>query len=301
MENPIPADCHVHTPLCGHAIGSPVEYVHQAAAQGLKVIAFTCHTPMTNPKFGGPSIRMDFQQVPEYLAMLDRAKSTGDSLGVEVLRGIEAEWFPEEAELAEMDSMIAVAHFDYVLGSVHPHLEIYREWFARQGIEEDSDKIQCYWNHAILAAESGRYDAFAHADIVRSYKAVNHYTTEGHEPLIAQFLQTISTTGICLEINTSGLHKPSPEIHPEPWIVRQAGELKLPIVVGSDAHQPGRVASGFSNTASLLSECGWQSVHVFRNRKRCALSFPPESSSGDPEWRAATAINNQQASSPHSK
>ena len=39
-------DCHMHTPLCGHAYGEPEEYVDQAASIGISLITFTCHIPM---------------------------------------------------------------------------------------------------------------------------------------------------------------------------------------------------------------------------------------------------------------
>jgi len=267
MNTTIPLDCHIHTPLCGHAQGSPEAYVRAAADKGLKLVAFTCHSPMDSLGFGGPKIRMDFQQLPEYLALIDEAIALGDSLGVEVLRGIEAEWFPEEMELAGMDRMLESVNFDYVIGSVHPHLPIYLEWFAAQGIVTDADRLACYWEHAARAVTSGRYDTLAHADVVRCHGTVTEYTTAGHEPAIRHLLKTLAETGVCIEANTSGLGRTFKSVHPEPWILAEAAALGVKLAVGSDAHRPEAVGLGFAETGPMLAECGWQNVQYFRNRK----------------------------------
>ena len=35
------ANYHTHTPRCNHAVGSEVEYVENALAQGLKILGFS--------------------------------------------------------------------------------------------------------------------------------------------------------------------------------------------------------------------------------------------------------------------
>lgn len=42
------ADYHMHTPLCGHAIGEPAEYVEQAIAAGLEEMGFSDHAPFVH-------------------------------------------------------------------------------------------------------------------------------------------------------------------------------------------------------------------------------------------------------------
>ncbi len=52
-------DSHMHTFLCGHAVGTPTDYVREAARRGLGLITFTCHAPMENETiFRGRGIRM---------------------------------------------------------------------------------------------------------------------------------------------------------------------------------------------------------------------------------------------------
>ena len=45
MTVTFPADYHMHTPLCWHAVGEPVDYAAQAVQVGLKEIGFSEHNP----------------------------------------------------------------------------------------------------------------------------------------------------------------------------------------------------------------------------------------------------------------
>ena len=42
----LPADYHMHTPLCRHAAGEPVDYARRAVEIGLDEIGFSDHSPM---------------------------------------------------------------------------------------------------------------------------------------------------------------------------------------------------------------------------------------------------------------
>ena len=52
----LPADYHMHTPLCLHAVGEPTELADQAVKLGLQEIGFSDHNPM--PQDGKSSGRM---------------------------------------------------------------------------------------------------------------------------------------------------------------------------------------------------------------------------------------------------
>ena len=54
----LPADYHMHTPLCRHATGEPVEYAKHAVAIGLDEIGFSDHSPMRHDDFD--NWRMNF-------------------------------------------------------------------------------------------------------------------------------------------------------------------------------------------------------------------------------------------------
>ena len=56
---PLPADYHMHTPLCRHAVGEPTEYAARAVALGLKEIGFTDHSPMRRDDFDNWRMRSE--------------------------------------------------------------------------------------------------------------------------------------------------------------------------------------------------------------------------------------------------
>jgi histidinol-phosphatase (PHP family) len=104
----------MHTPLCKHAEGQPEDYAESALQRGLKGIIFTCHSPM--PDKWWPNVRMDLEQLDEYIAMVDRAaKAYAGQLDVRL--GMETDFFPGMEWWAER--LNERCDFHHVLGSVH--------------------------------------------------------------------------------------------------------------------------------------------------------------------------------------
>jgi histidinol-phosphatase (PHP family) len=72
-------DYHMHTPLCRHAVGLPLEYARAAAAAGLEEICMTCHSPM--PGWFDQWPRMTRAELPQYVMMLRLARQPALNLG----------------------------------------------------------------------------------------------------------------------------------------------------------------------------------------------------------------------------
>jgi histidinol-phosphatase (PHP family) len=267
-------DCHMHTPLCGHAVGEPREYVEVAAARGLSMITFTCHIPMPGEAFCQAGIRMRREELPRYREMVEQARGHGRQLGVEVLYGIEAEIHPDPAAMREMDAILAAEPFDYVLGSLHANLPAFRQWLAGNKLVSDAQKIAGYFQCLAEGAASGRYHSLAHPDVVRIYG-----TLEGpldpleHQPVITDFLDVVAGCGVCLEINTSGLIKENPEVHPDPLIMKWALERGIPFTIGSDSHQPDRVGDPFEAVLRRLKPLGLSQLHYFKGGQRVGATL----------------------------
>jgi histidinol-phosphatase (PHP family) len=71
-----------------------------------------------------------------------------------------------------------------------------------------------------------------------------------------------------MELNTSGRHKRFPEMNPGPAVLRMMAERGIPVVLGSDAHHPRRVAEGFPEALALLEEAGFETISYFDRRQR---------------------------------
>ena len=79
-------DYHMHTPLCGHAIGHPREYAAEAVRKGIQEIGFSDHNPMST-KFD--DWRMNLADFPEYLRLVEEARLEFPQLPIRL--GLECE------------------------------------------------------------------------------------------------------------------------------------------------------------------------------------------------------------------
>ncbi|MDX2110468.1 MAG: histidinol-phosphatase [Verrucomicrobiota bacterium] len=266
-------DCHLHTPLCGHATGEPREYVHAAARKGINLLTFTCHIPMSTDGFGGSSIRMKAEQLPEYFRMVEMARMEGSGLGIEVLCGIEAEIFPDGEIMTGMYHTLDAWPFDVVLGSLHHTQAAYQRWLRENKRTTDSQKIESYFAHLTLAAMSGRYHTLSHPDVIRIYGTVQHFDPLEHKAAIQLFLETAKTHEVCIEVNTSGRIKSCKTIHPDPIILDWAAAIGNRLTLGSDSHNPNSVGQFFPETIDLLKNKGFREVYFFRRGEPVAVEL----------------------------
>ncbi len=251
-------ETHCHTPLCNHAEGLPGEYAEVARDRGLDGLIVTCHGPL--PDGISAKVRMRPEEFDQYLEMVDEARAAWEG-EVDVRLGLESDYLPGLEKWTE--ALHQRADFHYILGSVHPHIPEYREEFFKGSWP---DFHQIYYRHLAEAAETGLFDCLAHPDIVKNI---------GHEewdlaqlmPHICKALDRIATTGIAMELNTSGLYKRVPEMNPSVEILREMRKRNIPVVIGADAHVPHRVGDRFIEAADLLESIGYDHTLIFLNRQ----------------------------------
>ncbi|MFO7680681.1 MAG: histidinol-phosphatase [Chloroflexota bacterium] len=264
-QTPLLYDSHMHTPLCKHSRGEPEEFAATAARRGLKGIIFTCHNPGPTPDFSA-RFRMAMSQLDNYVALVDRARQAWAGR-VDVRLGLECDYMPGlEPFLADL---LNRADFHHVLGSLHPMLDYYLDAhyhgdpFAFQ---------QLYFEHLAQSAETGLFDTLSHPDLVK-----NVFPKDWRlEPLlddIRRSLDRIAKTGVAMELNTSGLQKAIREMNPNPTMLAEMQQRGIPVVIGSDSHEPGRVGANFEDAFDLLETAGYTHVSFFLDRKRQEISL----------------------------
>lgn len=260
--DPILYETHMHTPLCKHARGEPSEYARAAKIRGLKGIIVTDHCPM--PDGISESIRMAEDEFDDYLQwVLDSQE--GWKGHVDIRLGLESEYLPGTEKWIE--KLHQRADFDFILGSVHPHMHEYRKKYF------DGDWTEfhrLYYQHLAEAAETGLYDSLAHPDIVKNM-GFDEWEVDDLMPDICEALDRIVRTGVAMELNTSGLNKKVPEMNPGIEILREMKKRDIPITLGADAHIPERVADKFEAALDSLIEVGYQHVSIFLERKRIEI------------------------------
>jgi len=275
-------DSHLHTFLCGHAVGQPIDYVRAAAAKKIKIITFTCHIPMRWEAFGQAGIRMGENELERYFELIKGAAAEGARLGVEVLCGIEAEVFPDESTMEPMDEIIERCNFDFVLGSLHAQCQSYLSWLDTNKVSDDALRIDSYFRHLRDGVQSGRYDSMSHPDVIRTYGVVRSFDPAAHEGVIRDFLTALIDEDVCMEVNTSGLTKGDYEVHPDPLILDWAAEMGVKLTIGSDSHRPESVGQFFEVIQPMLREKGFKDLHYFRGRQRVRIDMPGAEADSSP-------------------
>jgi histidinol-phosphatase (PHP family) len=258
-------DLHIHTSRCGHATGTPREYVEAASTAGVSVMCFTDHLPLPLGTPHALEYAMPAEQLADYVSDIrSLAGYSADAGGPEVLLGIEADWI--EGREDEIRRACVDARFDMVLGSVHfidgwafddPDLtDRYGEW----DLIELWDR---YFATLATAAASGLFDVMAHPDLVKKF---GYLPDVDATPWYEQTAEAFAAAGVAFEVNTAGLRKPCGELYPAPGFLRAAHRRGVPVTSGSDAHKPGEVGAGMGAARDALLEAGYRSVVVFRDR-----------------------------------
>lgn len=252
-------DSHMHTPLCKHARGEPEAYAAVAQERGLQGIIFTCHNP--GPDGWSSNVRMDMAQFDAYVDLVARAREAWHGR-VDVRLGLECDYIPGFE--AWLEPLLQRADFHHVLGSIHPQLEYYRGQFDHGDARA---YYATYFDHLARAAETGLFDTLAHPDLVKN---VYHrqWSPQATDRDMRSALDRIARTGVAMELNTSGLHKTVREMNPSPHMLAAMRARDIPVVLGSDAHAPERVAADFDRALDLLEDAGYTQVSYFLGRER---------------------------------
>lgn len=278
---PLMYETHMHTPLCGHAFGLPEEYAEVAAQRGLRGVIVTCHNPMPLPY--SPEVRMRQHEFEEYVDMVQAAaeKMAGS---VDVRLGLECDYFPGYE--AWLERQLSSAEFHYVLGSVHTHVAEYQTRFWKGNVLEYQ---RAYFDQLAAAAESRLFDCLSHPDLVKN-ELPSEWNPEVLMDDIRRALDRIAAVGTALELNTSGVYKLIAEMNPFRGMLIEMRARNIPVVIGSDAHDPQRVADHFFEAIDLLEECGYENASFFIGRSRRDISLEDARRSLRPRSRARTLM-----------
>ena len=265
---PLPADYHMHTPLCRHARGEPSEYARCALSIGLSEIGFSDHSPMPRDDFDDWRMRLD--QLDEYVAKVRQVQTDYPQLTIRL--ALEVDYLPDQEDWIR--KLASRQPWDYLIGSVHYVSESWAvdnphqlsEWKDRDAWEVWST----YFERLSRAAAMGCFDILGHADLPKKF---GHRPAQDCTPLYETFLASARRHDCAIELNTAGLRKDCREIYPSRELLRLACERGVPITFGSDAHAPEEVGSGFEAAVQLARDAGYREYCQFEQRKRRSLAL----------------------------
>jgi histidinol-phosphatase (PHP family) len=259
----LPADYHMHTPLCRHATGEPTEYAARALEVGLTEIGFSDHSPMARDDFDDWRMRND--QLDEYVEKVRKAQCEHSRLVIKL--ALEVDYLPGHEEWIR--DLAARHPWDYFIGSVHYVADSWAvdnpnklsEWKHRDAWEVWS----VYFDRLTMAAGSGLFEIIGHADLPKKF---GHRPPRDCTPLFDRLVTACAKTGTAIELNTAGLRKHCREIYPGQSLLRVASNAGVPITFGSDAHAVGEVGQDLPAAVKWAREAGCTRACRFTRRTR---------------------------------
>jgi histidinol-phosphatase (PHP family) len=262
----LPADYHMHTPLCHHAKGEPWELAEQALAKGLSEIGFSEHNPMMRDDWD--DWHMQHEDLDLYFEKVRKAQNDFPSLQIKL--ALEVDYIPGHEDWVR--ELASKENFDYFIGSVH---YISDEFDIDNPNKKDrwetrpvDDIWETYFDRLTLAASSGLYDIIGHADLCKKF---NHRPEKDPSPWYRQFLTAARDHDVAIEINTAGLRKDCQEMYPCPELLQMAQQMGVALTFGSDAHAPGEVGSDFPTALALAKGAGYTHWRQFSGRQHQAV------------------------------
>ena len=256
-------DLHNHTPLCNHATGTPEEYIQQAIQNGTKYFGFSDHAPMNYDQ----KYRMTFSQMHTYEENIKNLQKKYKN-DINILLAYEVDYLE-----GHMDQRVLNAKVDYLIGSVH----FIGKWgfdnpeFIGNYKNKDIDKIWQEYFEAIEAlAKSGLFDIVGHLDLI---KVFNFLPKKDVRLIAKDALKAIKEANMVVELNMSGLRKPTGEIYPSPSLLESIKELDIPITFASDAHDPKQVGLYREQLISFARAFEYDKCATFKSRDRQLIKF----------------------------
>jgi len=255
-------DYHVHTSLCNHATGSMVQYVKSAIDAGLSEICFLDHLTL-NKK--GSHLSMEPGYVPFYYQSVRHLAHVYKN-HIRVKVGLEVDFDPENKDLVK--KIIAPYAFDVIGGSVHfiENINIVSTKDTKARDNEDIDVIcSRYLDVLQLMIDAGGIDIICHLDI---FKKFGRRPSDRFDKKFDEILSKIRYNNLTVELNTSGYNHKANEFYPDASLLKKCYEKKIPVTIGSDAHQPQSVGQHYDKAIDLLLTTGYRHVSAFTRRMR---------------------------------
>lgn len=289
---------HTHNRFCDGR-GEIAEYAEAAIAAGLDALGISSHAPLTFPDSAAmpaadlPAycaeverlreayrgrlrihLSLEFDYIPEMAGELwaIAAPHRFDYLiGSVHFVGLDASGTPWPFDLTREGFERGLREqfggdARRLVGAYYERVRGLAEWSASAGSSAWPDSgVRPGSSAGIDARATNRVAIVGHLDLIKIWNRDGAYFREDdqwYRREVEAALRACLEAGLIVEVNTCGWREGLDAPYPSPWIVRRCVELGIPLVVTSDAHQPGHVADFFPEAGALLRELGVRSLAV---------------------------------------
>ncbi len=229
---------HTHTKRCLHAFGTEEDYISAALNAGVSVLGFSDHAPFPDVDYG---YRMPYSELGEYFAAVDRLREERAD-DIIIKKSLEIEYLPQYVEYYER--LLEIEKVDYLLLGEHFYINGAGEFHnitQATGTEAYLD----YAKAIAAALETGYFRMLAHPDLFTINKLAWDRNCDAATDII---LNAAVKAGTVLEFNANGYRRGIHDypdgrryMYPHEKFWAAAKGTGLPVMVGSDCHEPYQV------------------------------------------------------------
>ncbi len=247
-------DLHVHTQYCKHTHGFMEEYVIKAIERGLEEIGFLAHA-----EAGIDHPRILWLQDGDYDAYWQEGTALKSRYGDRIKISLGLELGLNPSFLEELQRIMEKYAWDRIGLSYHQLADGdgYLNICSRLSIPRirEVDNLQFtkkYYRDLCNHVSAIQPDLLCHMDVVRKHMRDCSSDLEVQR-LIRQLLVELKKERVRLEVNTAGYDTVGAP-YPAPWILREAVEMGIDLVLCSDSHSPEHVGRRFDDALQYIKD-----------------------------------------------
>jgi len=269
------ANYHTHTNF-SDGKSTPEEMVLQAIELGFKILGFSDHSPV--PFFS--EWNMKYEKLIEYTTEIRRLKIKYQN-EIEIYLGMEV----DNIQFIANNSTWNFMNLDYKIGSVH-YLKTFEDGkyfnfdsskieFAK-GLNEifgnDIKKlIKYYYSQINKMLLNDKPDFVGHFDLITKFNKNHAFFDESekwYQDIVNETLEIVKQTNSVLEVNTRGFYRLlTDNFFPNNWILKICREMKISLVINSDAHHEKELDSKLVNVYMFLKFIGYKELRFLYKNK----------------------------------
>ena len=257
-------DLHNHSEFSFDSITPMEENIKRAIELGINYLSITDHLDLYYPE-------EDYREKIDLKGYFEKYKRLKELYEQEIhlLAGIEVGIQTITREVNE--EITNSFSFDFVIGFIH---EIDGKDLVTddviQKFRDLKDFYKYYYEETQKAVEDAQdFDILGHIDYmdryVGDYKDIPDISL--YEEYLIPTLKSLISRNKGIEINTAGVRKGLPYMHPKEQILEWYQNLGGTIItLGSDAHKAEDIGKGIEEATKLLQQKGFKTVSIFENR-----------------------------------
>ena len=242
---------HTHSDYCDGK-ESPRGMVAFAAAHGFTALGFTGHCPLP---FENTFSITDYAGYCREIRALKAEYA--DRLDIRL--GLELDYVP--GMLEDFTPLIEEGGLEYCIGSVHlipvpgsvpkgaddlwfidgPRWERYDEGLFRLFGGDIRRGVRAYFQQQNDMLVRNKPTIVGHPDKIVMHNRDRYFTEDEpwYQDLARESIHLIKELGLICEINTRGIYKGRhADFYPGKWLIREMKQLRIPVIVSTDAHAP---------------------------------------------------------------